>query len=62
VCSSDLILGSRGEQGEVVEEQDCNEVLSAYINSVTPEMLMMFEAYKANMEYDEFLKFRDRQD
>ena len=33
--------------------KDCQEVLKDYINSVTPEMLLRFEAYDKGLSYDD---------
>ncbi len=41
--------------GERVTMQDCDTVLAKYINSVTPEMLLRFEAYNLGMSYTEYL-------
>ncbi len=40
-------------QAEVVTLKDCQEVLKDYINSVTPEMLLRFEAYDKGLSYDD---------
>lgn len=39
-----------------VTRQDCISVIGEYINSITDEMLVEFDAYKANMEFKEYLK------
>ncbi len=39
-----------------VTRQDCEEVISKYINSLTDETLFMYDAYSANMDYLEYLK------
>lgn len=44
------------EQGERVTSADCVTVIKNYINSVTPEMLLRFEAYDRGICYEELLK------
>ena len=39
-----------------VSRKDCAEVIGKYINSITDEMLLQFDAYKANMEFKEYIK------
>ena len=36
--------------------RDCDEVIKKYINSVTPEMLLRFEAYNRGMPFESFLE------
>ena len=43
-------------QQERVTSADCAEVIKNYINSVTPEMLLRFEAYDRGVTYEELLK------
>lgn len=43
-------------QQERVTSKDCDEVVKDYINSVTPEMLLRFEAYDRGVSYKELLK------
>ena len=42
--------------GERVTMRDCDEVIKKYINSVTPEMLLRFEAYNRGMPFETFLE------
>ena len=42
--------------GERVTMRDCDEVIKKYINSVTPEMLLRFEAYNRGMPFESFLE------
>lgn len=46
-------------QGERVTSEDCTTVIKNYINSVTPEMLLRFEAYDRSITYEELLKVID---
>lgn len=39
-----------------ITRKDCAEVIGKYINSITDEMLLQFDAYKANMEFKEYIK------
>lgn len=39
-----------------ITRADCKEVMDKYINSITDEMLFMFDAYSANMDLLEYLK------
>ena len=41
---------------DCITRQDCEEVMSKYINSITDEMLFMFDAYAANLDVLEYLK------
>ena len=41
---------------DCVTRQDCLTVIGEYINSITDEMLLEFDAYKANMEFKEYIK------
>lgn len=41
---------------DCVTRQDCEEVMCKYINSITDEMLFMFDAYAANLDVLEYLK------
>lgn len=41
---------------EKVTAADCAEVIKNYINSVTPEMLLRFEAYDRGISYEELIK------
>ena len=43
-------------QGERVTSADCAEVIGKYINGVTPEMLLRFEAYDRGITYEELLR------
>lgn len=47
------------ELGERVTMTDCVEVIKNYINSVTPEMLLRFEAYDRGISYEELLRLTD---
>ena len=44
------------EKSDQVTRQDCEEVLQGYINSITDEMLFQFDAYSANMSFDEYMR------
>lgn len=50
----------RGETDKANLEQvtfaDCVEVINNYINSITPEMLLRFEAYDKGVSYEELVK------
>lgn len=47
--------------GEVITKADCEKVLSDYINPVTPEMLLRFEAYDRGVSYEELVRLiRDK--
>lgn len=49
--------------GEVITKADCDKVLSDYINPVTPEMLLRFEAYDRGVSYEELVRIlKDRND
>ena len=39
-----------------VTREDCNLVLSKYINSITDEMLVQFDAYRNNRAFDEYVQ------
>lgn len=41
---------------DCITREDCEIVIGKYINSITDEMLMRFDAYAANMDYFEYLK------
>lgn len=43
-------------QNERVTATDCSEVIKDYINSITPEMILRFEAYNRGVSYEELLK------
>ena len=43
------------ERGERVTLQDCEKVISGYINGVTPEMLERFKAYELGVSYEDYL-------
>lgn len=52
-----IMHGENAEaQKERVTARDCEEVIKNYINSVTPEMLLRFEAYDRGVTYEELLK------
>ena len=42
--------------GERITMNDCNEVIEKYINGVTPEMLLHFEAYTRGISYEALLE------
>ncbi|MCM1130164.1 MAG: ATP-binding protein [Roseburia sp.] len=42
--------------GEVITLKDCENVIKNYINVVTPEMLLHFEAYDKGISYEELVK------
>lgn len=49
--------------GEVITKADCEKVLNDYINPVTSEMLLRFEAYDRGISYEELVRLiRDRDD
>jgi SpoVK/Ycf46/Vps4 family AAA+-type ATPase len=50
------IYNKEGEKGEAIEIGDCEAVIKGYINPTSPEMLLRFEAYRANMDFAEFIK------
>lgn len=53
----DIMRGQKEQaQAERVTLADCEEVIKNYINSVTPEMLLRFEAYDRGVSYEELLK------
>lgn len=53
----DIMHGLREQaQTEQVTVADCTEVIKNYINSVSPEMLLRFEAYDRGVSYEELLK------
>ena len=43
-------------QGERITAADCAVVIKNYINSVTPEMLLRFEAYDRGISYEDLLR------
>ena len=43
-------------QGERVTLEDCKDVIKNYINSITPEMLLRFEAYDRGITYEELVR------
>lgn len=43
--------------GDCVTRADCENVISTYINCITDEMRLKFDAYSANMDYEEYLQF-----
>ncbi len=49
------------ETGEILSDcvtrADCENVMATYINCVTDEMRLKFDAYGANMDYEEYLQF-----
>ncbi len=49
------ILRTGKEQGEMVTLADCNKVMKSYINGVTNEMLLRFQAYDMGISYEELL-------
>ncbi len=58
----DIMKGQTQEaQLERVTSEDCTEVVKDYINSVTPEMLLRFEAYDRGVSYEELLKALNNQ-
>ncbi len=42
--------------GEVITKRDCENVIKNYINGITPEMLLRFEAYDRGISYEELVK------
>ncbi len=40
---------------DCITRSDCIEVIEKYINSITDEMLLNYDAYSANMDLDEYL-------
>ncbi len=53
----DIMRGQeQAAQSEMITSTDCAEVIKDYINSVTPEMLLRFEAYDRGVSYEELLK------
>lgn len=57
------IVNNNGElaKSECVTVTDCEEVIKNYINSITPEMLLQFEAYRRGITYAELLKLLNGQ-
>lgn len=49
------IIDTGKPKGERVTAADCTAVIGDYINSVTPEMLLRFEAYDRGISYEELL-------
>ena len=49
------INSGKGEKGEVITMDDCKQVISNYINCVTKSMLWQFDAYRKNIDYNEYL-------
>ena len=50
-------LGKHGVMAsDCITRGDCEEVMGKYINSITDEMLLRFDAYAANMDLYEYLK------
>ncbi|MBR6071814.1 MAG: ATP-binding protein [Acholeplasmatales bacterium] len=47
---------SKSADEEMAHYSDCIEVIDNYINSVTPEMLLRFEAYEKGISYAELLR------
>lgn len=45
-----------GERGEKIERADCEKVIRNYINPITPEMLLRFEAYDRGVSYEELIR------
>lgn len=43
--------------GEEITRADCEKVIDDYINPVTPEMLLRFEAYDRGVPYEELVRF-----
>ena len=43
------------EEHDHVTVADCEEVIGKYINPITDEMLLQFDAYKANLSFSEYL-------
>lgn len=54
------IMHGQAEQAEAerVTFDDCEYVIKDYINSITPEMLLRFEAYDRGISYEELLKLK----
>ncbi|MGN0796851.1 MAG: ATP-binding protein [Christensenellales bacterium] len=53
----DIMKGNRDmAEQERVTLQDCEHVVGNYINSITPEMLLRFEAYDKGITLEELLK------
>ncbi len=58
----DIMRGQKqNAQTEVATWADCKEVIRNYINSVTPEMLMRFEAYDKGVSLQELRTQKSRQ-
>jgi len=43
-------------RSEVVTREDCEEVIKNYINGITNEMLVQFDAYSKGLEINEYIK------
>lgn len=41
---------------DYITQSDCKEVIGKYINSITDEMLLNYDAYSSNLPLDEYLK------
>lgn len=50
------ILNEKRPLGEVITVDDCQKVIKNYINGITPEMLLRFEAYDRGISYEDLLK------
>ncbi len=59
----EILALSRGKpQSDCVRREDFEWAFSRYINSITDEALMQFDAYKMNMEYDgEYFRIKSEQ-
>lgn len=44
------------EKDDQITRQDCEDTLKGYINSITDEMLFQFDAYSANMGFEEYMR------
>ncbi len=53
------ILNMKRPLGEVITYEDCENVIKKYINGVTQEMLLRFEAYDRGISYEDLIKVLD---
>lgn len=50
------IMRTKSEKGEIITLDDCEKVIKSYVNVITPEMLLRFQAYDTGVSYEDLIE------
>ena len=49
-------MRTKREKGEIITLDDCEKVIKSYVNVITPEMLLRFQAYDTGVSYEDLIE------